>query len=476
MANDLHIAGSRWTPIVVWQHVWYAILAVLSIASAFGLVFAGPFIVFGLLGVAFLSVMLLQNPFLGVLAYVVFEYARLSAAYPGLRTLQLGKLIVAATLLMFLIRFVTTKDSKLVTDRIFLIFAIWLGLALVSTAFAVNPQMATDACIDLAKWFVICFLIVNLIDSVRKFQIFVWMFLLLNLKLAQFQIRSFLTGYAAAADRSHFIREGIGSGSGGYFANGNDFGMAMVVIVPLAFYLLLSLRNRIAKFVAAGFTLTFVLALLRSGSRGAALGLAAGAVLFWARSKSKFVSFALVVAFLGGFWAIAPDPWKERFIGARNYEEDATASSRIMLWKAGIEMFRDHPLTGVGIDNYASNWVAKYNTSGIGGATVVHNIFIQALSELGLLGLLVLLAVLFLVFQRNAETRRICREANLEEKWLPNFALALDCSLLGFMVHGFFLTVLYYPHLYILSALTLALNSITKNLARNKSSLEVPTI
>jgi putative inorganic carbon (hco3(-)) transporter len=473
MADDSRIAGARWTPIVEPQHLWYVTLAGLSIAAAFGLVFAGPFIVFGLVAVVFLTIMLLHNPFLGVVAYIVFEYARLAAAYPGLRSLQFGKLIVAATLLMFLVRHVVMKENKLVTDRIFLIFGAWLALAAASIAFAMNSQMATDATIDLAKWFVICYLIINLVDSLPKFQIFVWILLLLNLKLAQFQIRSFLTGYAAASNQAYFIREGIGSGSGGYFANGNDFGLAMVIVAPLAFYLILSLKKGFTKLIAGGFTATFVIALLRSGSRGAALGLAAAAVLFWARSKSKFVSFALVLAFLGGFWAMAPDPWKERFISAKNYDEDATASSRITLWKAGIAMFKDHPLTGVGIDNYSPNWLAKYNTTGVGGASVVHNIFIQAASELGICGLIILIAVLVMVFRRNGETRRILREANLQERWLFNFSLALDCALLGFIVHGFFLTVLYYPHLYIITAMAIALNSIAKKSVLQASSAAV---
>lgn len=445
------------------QYLWYAILVLVSFAAAGVVLFVEPVLALGVVGVIVLAVTLFYSPYLGALGYVVFEYARISAVFPSLRALQLGKLIVLATLIVFLIRHSISRESRIISDRIYGLFLVWLAIAIASMAFAMNFPMAFDATIDLAKWFVICFLLINLVDTVPKLQIFIWLFLLLNFKQAQFQLRSFAAGLASASNQSHFIQEGIGSGSGGYFANGNDFGMAMVIVVPLAFYLLMSVRSRIAKIVAGTLTFAFVIALLRSGSRGAALGLLAGVVLIWARSRRKLVTLVLVCAFVAGFWAVASEPWKERFLNAQHYEEDSTASSRITLWKGGIGMFVDHPWIGVGINNFSPNWVSKYRPAGVSGvATVVHNIFIQAASELGIGGLAVVIAVLILIFRRNWQTREICRKANLSEPWLTNFSFALDCSLIGFIVHGCFLTVLYYPHLYMIAAMAIAIHAIAK--------------
>ena len=163
-----------------------------------------------------------------------------------------------------------------------------------------------------------------------------------------------------------------------------------------------------------------------------------------------------------GFWVAAPNAWKDRFISAKDYNEDKTASARLRLWQAGIDMFIDHPLTGVGIYNFPVAWTTHYRPTGVGGATVVHNIFIEAASELGIGGLVVLLGVLIVLFKHNRRTRLLCRKHNINEPWYINFSHALDCSLIGFVVHGSFLTVLYYPHLYILSALILSLYFIVK--------------
>jgi hypothetical protein len=90
---------------------------------------------------------------------------------------------------------------------------------------------------------------------------------------------------------------------------------------------------------------------------------------------------------------------------------------------------------------------------------------VQAGAELGLGGLVVLVGLIVLVFRRNYQTRKIFVEAGLEDPWILCFAHGLDLSLIGYVVGGFFLTVLYYPHLFIISSLTFALHHITRDMA-----------
>jgi probable O-glycosylation ligase (exosortase A-associated) len=455
-------------PIIKPAHIWWAVLVLVSIGSGVAILLVNPMIVFGLLGVIAMAVFLVYYPFLGVLAYFVFEYARLSAMFPALQSLQIGKLIVLPTLAIWLVRYAVFRQSKVIYDRAYLFFFIWGGLAFASIAVALDTGGALDQSVDLVKWFIICFLIVNLVDNLKRFQWVMWIYLLLNFKLSQHQIRSFAAGYASATDREFYVSQGAGGG-GGFFGNSTDFGLAMAIVAPLAFYLIQSVKSKMLKIAAGTFMMFFVVSILRSGSRGAALALFACGVLYWKYSKSKMISSIAIVMFIVGFWIIAPDAWKDRFTSAQNYEEDATASARIELWKGGWAMFADHPILGVGINNFSPSWVSKYRPGHItGGASVPHNIFIQAMSELGLGGLLVVIAIIYLAFRRNQETRRICKEARLEEPWILNFAYALDMSMLSFIVGGMFLTILYFPHLYVVLGLTIALNQIAKSSARDR--------
>ena len=79
-------------------------------------------------------------------------------------------------------------------------------------------------------------------------------------------------------------------------------------------------------------------------------------------------------------------------------------------------------------------------------------------------------AVVYIGFRRNYETRKIYREAKLEEPWILNFAFALDMSMLSFVVGGAFLTILYFPHLYVVLGLIIALNQIARSSARDRQT------
>jgi O-antigen ligase len=127
-------------------------------------------------------------------------------------------------------------------------------------------------------------------------------------------------------------------------------------------------------------------------------------------------------------------------------------------------MFVDNPVTGVGINNFGRAFAA-YRPPGYVGAIAPHSIFIQVLSELGIVGLGVLLALLFLILKRNADTRRIIAQAGGRHRWITESAHGLDLALIAYVVGGIFLTALYFPHLFILSGFTLSLNAIAKDIA-----------
>ena len=441
-------------------------LIFLSLVSGWMITQYNPVVIIGVVGVIVYMAILFFWPYIGVLLYLVFEYARLPAMFPALQVLQIGKLIIVPTLLMLFIRVLIVKDRKLVFDNVYLILLAWLMLAVVGAPFAINSA-AWPAIFALLKWFITCFLVINLVTNLPKFQYFIWLLLLLNLKLSQHQIRSFYHGYQHVSDtyRDFFIHQGVGAGSSSFLANATDFGLAMVVVAPLALYLIPSVRSKILKFFAGGTLAAFITSILKSGSRGAAVAMFAMAGLFWFKSKNKLILIVVMVLFVMIFWSMAPDAWQERFISIGDYEEDATAMQRIDLWKAGIRIFLDHPIFGVGVDQYGRAFESGYRPADYRGATAAHSIFIQAAAELGAGGLFILLLLLFVLFKRNWETRRLYRKAGLNENWLWNFSLALDLSLLGFIVGGAFLTVLYYPHLYMILAMIISLHHITKRKA-----------
>jgi probable O-glycosylation ligase (exosortase A-associated) len=259
-------------------------------------------------------------------------------------------------------------------------------------------------------------------------------------------------------DPEWVITQGTGAGATSFLSNATDFGAAMCVVFPFALYVMQYSKRPALRLVGLVSAILFVLSIVRTGSRGAAVALAAMAVVYWFRSHYKLPVGLAIVGIMAIVWISAPKSWQERFISAKDYNKDATASARLDYWKAGVEMAVKHPLLGVGMYNFPFNYV-------LGGgdeAIVPHSIFIQAAAELGVPGLILLLSFLYIGFSRNHQTRRFARGETGRERSLRGMADALDVSLVGFVVSGAFLTILYYPHIFVILAMIVALHAVAQ--------------
>ena len=119
-----------------------------------------------------------------------------------------------------------------------------------------------------------------------------------------------------------------------------------------------------------------------------------------------------------------------------------------------------HPLLGVGYKNWLS-YVTFEVPEGLiwGRIQLPHNIFIQAGAELGYTGLICFVLMAIYVFIVNARTRVLGKQ--LHNKFLTYMTYGLDAGMVGYLVAGFFVTVLYYPFFWIQMAMTVALHAIT---------------
>ncbi|KPK77600.1 MAG: hypothetical protein AMJ89_02125 [candidate division Zixibacteria bacterium SM23_73] len=440
---------------------------IISLAAGIGFLYFPPLWVLVAIGIGLFMLILFYYPFVGVVAYLIVEYARIPAMFPSLQPLQIGKLVVVPTLFIWLFKSASARKLKFVESPLNWVIVSWLVLIFLSCIFAQDSTAALNGAIDFAKWAVIFFLIVNLTDTLPKWQGFLWILVLLNFKMSQFQLREFAAGFQMAQDPGYFIARGVGAGSTAFFANASDFGVAMCVVLPLALYLIKSVRPKILKTVAFVIFAFFALSILTCGSRGAAVALLVMALAYWIKSPKKILTGLSIAIFIFGLWSLSSQPWKERLFSAFRYERDTTTSIRLNLWQSGVDMTLEHPLMGVGMNNFPFQYANKYSPQERKVFWAPHNIFIQASSELGVGGLLCLILCLFYIFKANRKIRHISQDAESaqekyvrENEWILNFSHALDLSLIGYVISGLFLTVLYYPHLYILMAMSVSLKNI----------------
>jgi len=387
-----------------------------------------------------------------VFLYFLFEYVRPQTLYPVIDFLPYAQLIIISA---FMLAIMKGKLFKVKNRENFLIIVFTLIL-IVSSIMAYSMKLSIEKWPEFFSWVIIFFIITNTVDSEKRFIIIILFFLLYNFKMSQFNFLNW------AAGGFSFSNWGFGGGPG-WFHNSGEFGVEMCVFFPISYFFYTSLKQYWPKWKKAFFILfpfTAFTGMISSSSRGALIG---GIItLFWIIMKSRYKYRAIISGVIIGLLVFVsiPEQQKNRL---RSIGQDTTSQTRLQYWKDGIVITNEHPVLGIGYMNWLDYYEANYEVRG-GAENIVelpHNIFIQCSSELGYSGLIIFILMIIYVFRNNFETRRIARH-DLNNGFLASMADGLDGAMIGFLISGCFVTVLYYPYFWINLSLTVALNNVTK--------------
>ena len=249
-----------------------------------------------------------------------------------------------------------------------------------------------------------------------------------------------------------------------YYYDANDFATFAVTATPFGIYFLHAGRNAAVRAVAALALAALSVAFVDSGSRGGFLALLAVGVVVVVRFNGiplrwRVIATALVAVVVLG--TASQQYWSQMGTIVSDADYNRTGETgRLQIWGRGIGYMLDHPLLGVGPDNFGAaegmlSPFAKRQQYGIGVRwSAAHNSFVQVGAELGFPGLafyVAMLAATFGALRRAARARRWDGGSGLE------LTQALMAALLGFVVGSIFLSLAYSEMLYTLVALSAAM-------------------
>jgi O-antigen ligase len=200
-----------------------------------------------------------------------------------------------------------------------------------------------------------------------------------------------------------FVNDGIvinswlhdGGRIGGLFGHPNKLGGCIILALPFFTYFSWYFRKHgLMCLTMVTSLILLIVCLLISGSRGAWIGLIweilfGGCFYLYRITGSRITKKLLIrvaLAFiLGIFLMTSIEKYK-----ARSYDHE-----RILLWTAAWEMFQDHPLTGVGLLRFNDAYKAHYLSPLAKEPDLPHphNVFLNFLSETGLIGFCAFLAL-----------------------------------------------------------------------------------
>ena len=273
--------------------------------------------------------------------------------------------------------------------------------------------------------------------------------------------------------------------------NEDAFGPFMAMGVPMAFFA--AYQAGVINYKLIAVCVLNISCVVASFAKGAFLSLSTGIFYIWYRYQSKFIGLIIVVLGISVVMAAASIMFKHAYweematiLEANKEEVGVGDTGRQFLWKNGWRMYLDHPILGVGPRNYGfvlprtttSTELDRYGyaSSYIYGR-VPHNIYIQLISEMGMVGAISFFILIFTFFKRNRQVRlkyniyrkhnnqknRKCsRELSDSMKRYNYLAIGLEGSLIVYLVNGLFYDLLYmhwFSDILILNSLVFKISS-----------------
>jgi O-antigen ligase len=246
----------------------------------------------------------------------------------------------------------------------------------------------------------------------------------------------------------------------------NFYGMIMASVLPLAVYRVLAETDRRLRLAGLGASLLIGFAVVYSYSRGAFLAMVmAMAMIVLDRRISVRVQMALVgMALLLAL--VLPESYRAR-LGTLTFlrqpdptslYRDNSLRGRSSEMQAGLLMWQDHPVLGVGIENYPANYQQYAQEIGLEYRSEdrqAHSLYIQFLAETGTVGTGVFFAFLIAVFAGFVRARSVLRSMTHSASW-GSWVPALRAGLVAYLVSSIFLHADYFRYFILLTALAVA--------------------
>jgi putative inorganic carbon (hco3(-)) transporter len=354
-----------------------------------------------------------------LLVFLALLYSNLPLLMPALEAIRPAKVVAGAALVMLLIETVFARKSfEFASPEGFLLLG-FLGSAALSSLTALWVRQAAEAVSDLMKIALVYFFIVNCANTERRLRGVMWTMVIGGLFPAVGALRNYFHGNLVEG-RAAWV---------GIFGNPNDLAYSLVILLPLAAFLATGLRP-MPRLALVGISIVYIAAIFVTFSRGGALGLVAVIGLCAWRKKSVWFQ-ALMVLFLGAGLILAGRFWT-RSEDFSHLNGDVSFRQRLATSRAGLAMFADHPLLGVGLGCSVIAW-PLYAPQDLYTRTalVTHNTFIQPLAETGIAGFLPF--ILFIGFGLYY-ARKLALES--PDNGVANLGAGLEISLWGFVVCG----------------------------------------
>lgn len=400
-------------------------------------------------------IFVLRQTFLIILLFVIFSFFRIHEVFPQLYNLKIPLMLSLGALGALVWHVGLTRKVVTYWRTELTAITIFFMLVLAGVVLASNRPIAIEYFKGIYwKIIIMTFAIAWLSRTEKDFALASRLITLFGM----------LVGLVALSNQVNAIglvegtRVTIGRDIGSVLGDPND--LALVLMFPIAFatsLLMTPNMERRWKLLGQISVLVLFFAVLATQSRGGLLGMMAiFGVYGYRRIQSKTLFFILGIIAACALFVMAGISDRASG-GAAEDGIDASAMGRLYAWEAAFGMALHNPLSGVGLNNFYSNYY-YYSPHWDGLNHAVHSTWFGVLAETGFLGLVVFIITTGLLMRTSLRSlKRIEKERYFVSPAIHATAQAVFAGLVGTVISATFLTQGFTWPIYILAALVVAI-------------------
>ncbi|GEA10524.1 hypothetical protein KUL49_08990 [Alteromonas sp. KUL49] len=249
-------------------------------------------------------------------------------------------------------------------------------------------------------------------------------------------------------DWSRFEQGRLGGPAKGAYGDNNKFAVLLVITFPFLLFGFFFCKNVVLKTLTVVGMMLVIHCIFLTGSRGALLALGSSVFICSRSIKSRFFSYAIVVAFIAVVILQAQGTLNRGKEVVRNNEAEEVMNPRIKSWTVGMKLMTHYPILGTGLYRFREASFFHYP-----GETphVAHNTLITFTVSSGIVcGFL----YLYLFYRSYKMRQEVIRKAK-PDTLIVYAANSSFAALIGFFVGAIFLDMMIFePFYYLIMLLT----------------------
>lgn len=392
-------------------------------------------------------------------------YKPQSTSYSFLNGLPLSMIM---SLFFFMVFFLSIKKIKVPKSPVYhffvISFMVWITITSVYSQFPTIAWMKHDIAF---KTILFAYFIPFVLVDKKAIETFLWII-----------IPSFGAFVFMAGTKTFMGGGGYGialAGDGGFmWAEGSTLATQAVSLLPIFWYSMknteLVLRYPYMKYILWGYSFCALLTLIGTQARTGIVCIAVLLFLIVMKTKQKVKNLLLLSIIPLIILPFAGSDYFERMDTISSSEaaaNDASAQGRVVVWRWTLDYVAEKPFMGGGFYAYRANAGQLDAYSDSNEVTIstphpkaFHSIIFEVLGGHGYVGLFLFLGIItHLLFINNSPKKQNPESRGDKTNWQFTLAKTINVSILVYCAGGLFIGVAFYPWLYYMYGLKVALTA-----------------